>query len=160
MNLTIIAAIGMNRELGYKNTLIWHLKGDMHFFKENTTNHTIIMGYNTLKSLPHLLPNRRHIVITHKDIKIPSVEVIHSIDELNKLIKDEEAFIIGGSTVYKETIDIANKLLLTEIQDTFNQADVYFPKINKDNYNIKILKENEENGIKYNFVEYKRKIKH
>lgn len=64
--IIIIAAIGKNGELGKNNNLIWHLKEDLKFFKEVTTNHIIVMGYNTFKSLPCLLPNRTHIVLTHR----------------------------------------------------------------------------------------------
>ena len=64
-DLIIIAAIGKNNELGLNNNLIWHLPGDMKFFKENTMNKNIVMGLNTFKSLPGLLKNRHHIVVTH-----------------------------------------------------------------------------------------------
>ena len=62
MKLSIIAAVGSNYELGYQNNLIWHLKGDMKFFKEKTIGHTIIMGRKTFESLPKLLPERKHII--------------------------------------------------------------------------------------------------
>ena len=64
MNITLIAAVGKNRELGYKNDLIWKIPEDLEFFRENTINKYIVMGINTFNSLPRLLPNREHIVLT------------------------------------------------------------------------------------------------
>ena len=147
-NLTIIAAIGKNNELGYKNGLIWRLKEDMKFFKENTIGKPIVMGRKTLESLPKLLPNRTHIVLTHQDIVIPGVIIIHSKEELFNLIKDEEVMIIGGESIYKMFIDDVDKMLLTEIDKEYKDADAYFPEFNKDNWNIKVLSRKVENNIR------------
>ena len=68
VSIKIIAAIGKNNELGINNELIWHLKEDLKFFKEETMGHKIVMGYNTFLSLPKLLPGRTHIVLTHHEI--------------------------------------------------------------------------------------------
>ncbi|MBQ6495079.1 MAG: dihydrofolate reductase [Bacilli bacterium] len=156
-NLTIIAAIGKNNELGYKNGLIWRLKEDMKFFKENTIGKPIVMGRKTLESLPKLLPNRTHIVLTHQDIVIPGVIIIHSKEELFNLIKDEEVMIIGGESIYKMFIDDVDKMLLTEIDKEYKDADAYFPEFNKDNWNIKVLSRKVENNISYNHIEYTKK---
>jgi len=90
--ITIIAAIGQNRELGKNNDLIWHLKGDLQFFKSCTTNHKIIMGMNTFKSLPRLLPNREHIILSHQKTKINGTTIFNSLEELLNYLKelDEE----------------------------------------------------------------------
>ena len=85
--ITIIAAIGKNNELGYKNDLIWHLPNDLKFFKEKTTGKTIVMGYNTFLSLPRLLPNRKHIVLSEKKIDNEEVTTVNNLDDLIKLIK-------------------------------------------------------------------------
>ena len=76
---TIIAAIGKNRELGRDNKLLWSLKGDLKFFKEKTTNHTIIMGRKTFESLGRLLPNRKHVVISSSNNFPPEVKVYNNI---------------------------------------------------------------------------------
>ena len=156
-NLTIIAAIGKNNELGYNNGLIWRLKEDMQFFKENTIGKPIVMGRKTLESLPKLLPNRTHIVLTHKDIVIPGVIIIHSKEELFNLIKDEEVMIIGGESIYKMFIDDVDKMLLTEIDESFKDADAYFPEFDKNNWHRKVLSRKIENNIPYNHIEYIRK---
>lgn len=160
-NFTIIAAIGQNNELGKNNTLIWKLKKDMNFFKENTLGKKVVMGRKTFNSLPHPLKNRTNIILTSKDIKREDIIIIHSKEELYSYLKDnkEEIMIIGGSSIYRQFIEEANKLLLTEIKESDNNADTYFPIFNKKEWNKIILKEDTENNIEYKHVEYTRKRK-
>lgn len=156
-NLTIIAAIGKNHELGKNNDLIWKLPNDLEFFKEKTTGKTIVMGSKTFASLGRLLPNRRHIVLTLGNEKYPEeVIVYHSVEELLKNISDEEIFIIGGASIYKAFINIANKMYLTEINEEAD-ADVYFPEFIKEQWNREVVGYNEDNGIKYEHVLYVKK---
>ena len=157
--ITIIAAIGKNNELGYKNDLIWHLPNDLKFFKEKTTGKTIVMGYNTFLSLPRLLPNRKHIVLSEIKIDNEEVTTIDNLEDLIKLIRtiDEEVFIIGGASVYAQFAKIADKMYLTEVDNEFDLADVYFPEINKEEWNITEIGSNEDNNIKYKHMEYRRK---
>lgn len=160
MNIIIIAAIGKNNELGKDNELLWHLKGDMKFFKEKTTGKTIVMGRNTFESLPKLLPNRKHIVITHKNLSVPDeVTVFNSLDETLNYIKsiNEDVYIIGGGQIYKEFLEYANIMYLTEINKSFN-ADTYFPAFNESNWEKSIITENEENGLEYKHVQYTKRM--
>lgn len=156
-NLTIIAAIGKNNELGYNNNLIWRFKEDMKFFKENTIGKTIVMGRKTLDSLPKLLPDRNHIVITNQKILTPGVIIIHSKEELFNLIKDEKIMIIGGASIYKMFIDDVDKMLLTEIDEYFKDADAYFPQIDQNKWNRKVLARKKEDNISFKHIEYTRK---
>lgn len=158
-NLTIIAAIGKNNELGYNNNLIWRFKEDMKFFKENTIGKTIVMGRKTLDSLPRLLPDRKHIVLTNQKIFIPGVTIIHSKEELFHLIEEypQEIMIIGGASIYKLFIDDVDKMLLTEIEDEFPLADVYFPQIDQNKWNKKVLARKKENNISFSHIEYTKK---
>ena len=158
-NITMIAAVGLNNELGYKNQLIWHLKGDMKFFKENTMGKPIVMGINTLKSLPKLLPGREHIVLTHQDIDIEGVKIFHSISEILEYINSlpTEAMIIGGASIYQQFIDYANKMLLTQINQSA-PADVYYPTFDENEWDKEVLASANENDIDYQHVEYKRKL--
>ena len=160
MSYTIIAAIGKNNELGRNNKLIWHLPNDLKFFKEITTGHTIIMGRKTLESLPKLLPNRHHIVLSSKEDFEESIEHYKTLKELLESLKnrEEEMFVIGGASIYKEFIDYASKLYLTEIDASDKEADTYFPEFDKSNYSKIILDKNEENGIKYTHTIYKKII--
>lgn len=155
--ISIIAAIGKNNELGLNNDLIWHLPNDLKFFKEKTLNQNIVMGYNTFVSLGRILPNRKHIVLSFEKVRLP-LEVIqfNNLEDLNNYIKDKDVFIIGGASMYKQFIDKADKLYLTEIDDT-HKADVYFPNFDKSLFDKKILGTNSDNGINYTFTLYERK---
>lgn len=155
---TIIAAIGKNRELGRDNKLLWSLKGDLKFFKEKTTNHTIIMGRKTFESLGRLLPNRKHVVISSSNNFPKEVDVYNNIESLLSHYKDtsEELFIIGGAKIYSEFIDYATKMYLTLVDGEFD-ADVYFPMFDENDWTKTVLSENEENGLKYKHVLYEKK---
>lgn len=155
---TIIAAIGKNKELGRDNKLLWSLKGDLKFFKEKTTNHTIIMGRKTFESLGRLLPNRKHVVISSSNNFPEEVDVYNNIESLLSHYKDtsEELFIIGGAKIYSEFIDYATKMYLTLVDGEFD-ADVYFPMFDESVWIKTVLSENEENGLKYKHVLYEKK---
>ena len=157
-NITMIAAVGKNLELGKNNDLIWHFKEDMKFFKEQTMGKPMVMGIKTLESLPKLLPGRQHIVLTRRNLTLdPSVLIVHSIDELLEKVRDyPEVMVIGGASVYKEMLDYSDKLILTEI-DAEADADVYFPKFDKNEWDSTVLGENSENDISYKHFVYTRK---
>ena len=159
MNYTIIAAVGKNKELGVDNHLIWNLPQDLKFFKEKTTGRTIIMGRKTFESLPRMLPKRHHIVLTRSSSLPEEVEVFDSVESLLEKYKDssEEMFIIGGASLYNEFLNIANKMYLTEIEATYDKADTYFPNFNPLDWESEVIAENEDNGITYKHVLYKRK---
>ena len=159
MDINIIAAIGRNNELGKKNDLIWRLKGDMKFFRETTMGHPFVMGKNTFDSLPRVLPGRKNIVLCPDDVENSEIELYKSIRDF--LIKyqgfDGDVFIIGGASIYRQFIDLATKMYLTEIDATDKDADVYFPDFDKDAWVREELCSKEEESINYKHVLYKRK---
>ena len=157
-NITMIAAVGKNLELGKNNELIWHLKEDMKFFREQTMGKPIVMGYKTLESLPKLLPGRKHIVLTRRNLELdPAILVVHSIDELLEKVRDyPEVMIIGGASVYQEMLNYSDKLILTEI-DAEADADVYFPKFDKSEWNHEVVGEVNDEYISYKHLVYTRK---
>jgi len=128
--LSIIVAISNNYVIGKDNSLIWHLPDDLKRFKAITTGKTIIMGRKTFESLPSILPNRHHLVLTRdKNYKIEDerVTVIYNFDELKPFIYDKnEHFIIGGGEVYSLLLPYAKKLYITKIECDF-EGDTYFP---------------------------------
>ncbi len=161
MKIAMIACVGKNLELGLNNNLIWHLPLDLKYFKEVTNNHVVLMGKNTFKSLPGVLKNRHNIVLTrsiNRDDIPREVEVFHSIDEFLKKYQDYDdvIFIIGGESIYKQFIDLADTLYLTEV-DAESLADTYFPKFKKEEFRREVLESHEDSGIKYQFVKYRRK---
>ena len=126
---TIIAAIGRSNELGKDGDLIWHLPSDMKFFRETTSGHTIIMGRKTFESLPKgALPNRRNIVLSRSTKNFEGCECFGSLKEaLAHCQPDEDVYVIGGASVYREAMKRANRLCLTEVHDTPAEADTFFP---------------------------------
>ena len=135
MSITIIAAIGKNRELGKNGDLIWRIPKDLKYFREKTMGKTIVMGKNTFNSLPKLLPGRKHVILSDDDDfnkDIGDSLVFYNMEELmnylNTDLKDEEVFITGGASMYSMFIDICDKMYLTKIGAKDNDADVYFPE--------------------------------
>lgn len=155
----MIAAIGKNNELGINNDLIWHLPNDLKFFKRITMGCDLVMGRKTFFSLPKLLPGRRHIVLTSGSIMDDNVVVLHCREELVKYLNVSESMvmIIGGGSIYKQFIDLADKLYLTHVDDVCAEATVFFPELNDEEWEEELLETNNDNGISYRHMLYKRK---
>ncbi len=136
--ITMIAAAGQNNELGKDNGLLWHLPDDFKRFKELTTAHYIIMGRKTFESFPKPLPNRTHLVITrNKAYKKPGAVVVSSMNEALEISEnDSQPYIIGGGEIYKIGLSFADKIELTRIHATFNDADTFFPEFSKNNWKL------------------------
>ncbi len=153
--ITIIAAAGENNELGKDNDLLWHLPEDFKRFKQLTTGHHIIMGRKTFETFPKPLPNRIHIVITrNKNFKKEGAVVVHTMKEALKLAEnDEQPFIIGGGEIYKMGLPIADKIELTRVHATFEDADTFFPNFLEEEWQLisKIVHPKDERH-KYSFT--------
>lgn len=137
----MIVALDEKNGIGRQNKLLCRLSGDMKNFKELTTGHPVIMGRKTFESLPKgALPNRVNIVLTKDEEKIFDDAIsCSSIDEVLNLrvIKNcEKCFVIGGAEIYKHFFDLADKLYVTSIRHTFEDADAFFPEIDIDNWRI------------------------
>ena len=159
----IIVATDRNMAIGYQNKLLFWLPNDLKRFKELTTGNTIIMGRNTFLSLPKgALPNRRNIVLsTRKDASFPGAETYSSLEEAIKACKeDEKIYIIGGASVYKQALPLADVLCITEIDAEAPAADTYFPTIDPSIW-IENSREShptdEKHAHPYAFVEYIRR---
>ena len=157
--ISIIAAVAKNRAIGFQNKLIYWLPNDLKRFKALTTGHTIIMGRNTYLSLPKgALPNRRNVVLSRSAKAFPDCEVFPSLEKALKSCKDDEqVYIIGGAKVYEQAIDFADRLCLTEINDTPKEADAFFPdysgwhEVWRENHGV-----DERHAFPYAFVDYER----
>lgn len=159
MTINIIAAVAKNRAIGKDNRLIYWLPNDLKRFKQLTTGNTIIMGRKTFKSLPKgALPNRRNIVLSRSTKELPGCDCYPSLKEaLAHCQEDEQLFIIGGASIYKQTMPIADRLYLTEIDDIPEKADAFFPP-----YDEWVVEKEEKHTIderhqyNYSFVDYVR----
>ncbi|MCL1821802.1 MAG: dihydrofolate reductase [Prolixibacteraceae bacterium] len=160
-NISIIVAIAENFAIGKNNDLLFHLPNDLKHFRQITTGYPVIMGRNTLLSLPRRpLPNRRNIVISDlPDDNFAGCEMVASIDEAIELAKDEkEAFIIGGGSIYRQFFPVANRLYLTLVHKFF-EADTFFPEIDFSQWN-ELSREthyDEKNDFEYTYLNLERK---
>ncbi len=159
--ISIIAAVAKNRAIGYQNKLIYWLPNDLKRFKALTTGHTIIMGRNTFLSLPKgALPNRRNIVLSRSQKTFPGCDTYVSLEEaLKHCTPDEDIYIIGGASVYRQALKIADRLCLTEIDDTPDDADTFFPPY-KDDWQEESREDHpidDRHDFRYSFVDYIRK---
>ena len=163
MKLTLIAAIGKNRELGKNNDMIWHLPQDLKFFRKQTSGHTIVMGRKTFESLPKgALPNRRNVVLSSNPATLcPGAEVFPTLEAaLQSCQPEEQVYIIGGASVYKQAMPLADMLCLTEIAAEAPQVDAYFPAVDLAIWHEKSRESHlvdEKHPCSYAFVDYIRK---
>lgn len=151
---SIIVAIGKNNEIGKNNQLLWHIPEDLKKFKGITQGKTVVMGRNTFKSIGKILPNRNNIVLSKNLQNISNKKNLEIYDNFSKIIKKyknsvEEVFIIGGAQIYKKALElgIVEKLYISHIDFSDNEADTYFPEID---YNLwKKVKEEKYEGWKF-----------
>ena len=157
MSLSLIAAIGKNNELGKDNDLIWHFREDMKFFKETTLGSAVLMGRKTFESLPKALPGRRNLVVSHNpDFHADGAEVFPSVAAAVEAAGEENVFVIGGASIYKVLLDRCDRLYLTEIDATCDDAEVYFPSFDKGAYRRTVLAEYTVNGVHFAHVLYEK----
>lgn len=153
--VSIIAAIGENRELGKDNKLLWHIPADFTRFKEITFGRPIIMGRKTYESIGKPLPGRTNIIITRdNNYQQEGCLVTHSLKEAISAAKnkdEKEIFIIGGGQIYQQAIGIADKLYLTIVKGSFD-ADTFFPDYSRFK-KIVFQKEGQFNQYNYTFLE-------
>ncbi|MED1715355.1 dihydrofolate reductase [Bacillus paralicheniformis] len=160
--ISLITAMDRNRLIGKDNDLPWHLPQDLKYFKEVTKGHAVIMGRKTFESIGKPLPHRENIIVTsNKELDIPNCQMMHSAEEAVRFAKNknEECFVIGGSTLYTEILPFADKLYVTKIDETF-EGDRYFPEFSEAEWEIvsrrKGLKD-DKNPYDYEFLVYQRK---
>ena len=157
--ISIIAAVAKNRAIGFENKLIYWLPNDLKRFKALTTGHTIVMGRKTFESLPKgALPNRRNCVLTRSTEQLPGCECFKDWDSfIASCQSDEDIYIIGGASLYSGLIDKAQRLCLTEIDDTPAQADTFFPDYSewKETWREDHTTD-EKHEYAYSFVDYVR----
>lgn len=158
--ITIIAAVAKNRAIGNENKLIYWLPNDLKRFKTLTTGHTIIMGRNTFLSLPKgALPNRRNVVLSRTQADFPGCDAFSSLDEaLASCSADEDVYIIGGASVYGQAMKYADRLCLTEVNDTPEHADAFFPEY--DEWRETSREEHgkdEKHALEYAFADYEKR---
>ncbi len=144
--------------IGKDNKMLYHIPKDLAFFKRKTVNHIIIMGRKTFESLPGMLPNREHWVIT-RDTSFNKARSFNSIDDVLEAIDPNvDYYIIGGGEIYKQFIPYADCLYITEVDD-FKVGDVRFPSIDMTKWSLSVsrIDVDEKSNLTLRFKKYLRK---
>lgn len=162
--VSLIVAVSEDWGIGKNNELLWHISEDLKRFKRLTFGKTVLMGKKTWESLPRKpLPGRKNIVLT--DIPGEVIEgsvTAYSIDDaLGMCRKDEEIFIIGGGSIYRQFMPVADRLYITHVH-LKAPADIYFPPVNPGEWEVESEEKitDGEKGIPYTYTIYKRRKKH
>ena len=128
--VSIIVAIAQNGTIGDKNSLLWHIREDMRFFRTTTSGHPVIMGRKTFESLGSKpLPKRTNIVITRADREFEGALTAHSLEEAIRMAgEDEEIFVMGGAQIYAEALLVVDRMYITHVEHDY-EGDTSFPEI-------------------------------
>lgn len=160
LKLTLIVAAAENNAIGKGNKMPWHLPDDFKYFKKNTLDHSIVMGRKTFESIGKALPERRNIVITRDlNYKAEDIDVANSLEEVLTYCRDErEIFIIGGAEIYRQTLPLAQKVLLTRVHTTVD-GDAFFPALIPTDWKLissETYQKDEKHAFDYSFEVYER----
>ena len=161
MEKCLIVAVAEGGAIGKKNALLWHLAGDLKYFKRVTSGWPVIMGRTTYFSIGRPLPGRKNIVLNLGGGPIPEVITVNSFEEAYAAAEPaEKCFIMGGASVYRAALPQMDTLYITHVHASDPEADAFFPEIDPAVWEVASrspLQQDEENGITYEFVVYKRR---
>lgn len=135
--IILIAAIGRNRELGAQNRLLWDLPDDLNHFRRQTAGFPVIMGRKTFDSIGKPLPGRQNIVVSRNPKFAPEgVTCATSLEQAIALAdpKPQKIFVIGGEQLYRLALPIADRLIITEVDGGFPEAETFFPVIDREEW--------------------------
>ncbi|MDY2730435.1 MAG: dihydrofolate reductase [Clostridium sp.] len=151
----LIVAYAKNRVIGNKGRIPWNIEGEQKRFKELTTNNVVIMGRHTYEEIGRPLPNRTTIVVSNsKNFDSENCYTVSSLDEALKIAGDRDVYVSGGSKLYKEAINIVDKMYITEIHKVI-EGDTYFPEFDKNMFKKNVDKK-VEGKIPYTYITYTR----
>lgn len=161
--IEMIVACGKNGEIGKQGKLMWTLKEDLKYFKKVTEGNTVVMGYDTYKSIGKPLPNRENIVVSRKHVKeleekniicIDKDPLMHILDMENEN-PNKKIIIIGGESIYNLFINVAERLHITIVNSDFPDADKHFPLEKIENkVHKELFKKEKDNENEYDFTTY------
>jgi len=162
IKIAVIVAQGNNREIGKDNKLLWHISEDMKYFRKTTMGKPVIMGRKTYESIGFPLPKRLNIVISRSEYSAEGVLSCKSLEEAIGIAKKnaqekkiDEIIIMGGAQIYELSLNIADKIYLTQVNKDFD-ADTFFPEIDENIWKktSDVLSSNDE--LSYNFKVYEK----
>jgi len=158
--ISLVVAMGQNREIGINNQIPWKLSEDLKNFKKTTMGHHILMGRKTFESIGRPLPGRTNIILSrNKDFKVKDCITVTNLAEAITFAKSKgetELMVIGGGEIYKEALGKANKIYLTKVEYS-GPADAYFPELNEKDWNVISEAKHLEDSIPWTFKVIERK---
>jgi|SRR5690554_2117663 len=163
MKISLIAAVAANNAIGKDNGMLWHLPADFKHFKNTTSGYYILMGRKTFESFPKPLPNRTHLIISRqKEYQVPEncfvFQTIKEALDFAKSKNQEILYVIGGAQIYKQTLSIADELIISHVKAAFDGADAFFPEITEE-WEIaseEIHKADEKNNCDFTIITYRK----
>ncbi len=149
--ISIIVALGQNNLIGNNNELPWNYPEDLHYFKETTTGHKVVMGRNTFESILNRLhkplPNRENYVVTKNPLwHYPGVTVIRDLEKFLKQPQSDEIFVIGGRSIFETALPYTNRLYITHIRKAY-PGNVFFPELDLSQFSL--IRQNDQNEISF-----------
>ena len=159
-NLSLIAAMGKNHEIGLDNHLLWHIPEDLKFYKETTWGKNVIVGRKTLFSMPEKAFEGRVAYVLSPD-KLDVNFDVNSFDNINNLLsfvesREDDFIVIGGASMYEQFLPYVDTMYLTEIDEYFD-ADTFFPYFDEEEFDVELMGEYSHNDLKYKRNKYTRK---
>lgn len=160
-SISIIVAMAKNRTIGVNNTLPWRCPEDLKHFKALTMGNHMIMGRKTYDSIGKPLPGRVTVVVTRdRNLKLEGCLIAHSLsDAIAVCAKDSQIFIVGGAEIYAQSLEFANTLYITEIQQEVS-GDAHFPEFDTSQWSEisrEMRSQESPSPLDYHFVTYRRK---
>jgi len=161
MIISLVAAASENNVIGKDGKIPWDLPKDFKHFHDVTEGKPIVMGRKTHESIGRILPGRRNIIVTRREMEIEGCDIVHSVQEAIELVGGEaEVCIIGGGEIYKMALPIANRIDLTRVHTVIEDGDAFFPEFSEDEWELKSEERHEadeEHKFAYTFLLYDRK---
>jgi dihydrofolate reductase len=157
MELILIAAMSRNRTIGRNNTIPWHIPEEMYHFKKSTMGHAVIMGRKTFESIGRALPGRLNVILSKdKELQLPGCHIADSLTEAIHYCQDQEkSFIIGGQSIFRESLALADTILLSVLDKEY-EGDTFFPPIPKKSFQ-KISEKRMGHAQPFTLLTYQRK---
>ena len=160
--VSIIVAAAENNAIGRKGDIPWHISEDFKYFKRVTSGHPVVMGYMTWVSLPHKpLPKRENIIISIFPMEQPPYDNVRIVSSLEEALEgaQEEIFVIGGGYTYAQAMQYADRIYLTRVHKTVDDADTFFPEIPENEWKcsrVGEMRHDEESDVDFEFLIYER----
>jgi len=158
--ITAIVAASNNWAIGRNNDLCWHLPDDFKRFKQVTSGNFILMGRKTFETFPKPLPDRTHLIITNQEnYQVPeNCFTFKTIEQAIEFTKGEDVFIIGGGQIYKQSMHLLDRIDITKVNTTIDDADTFFPEIGSEWIlnSVEFHDKDEKHQYDFNFMIYER----